>query len=412
MANRAYLFSNNYPGYQYDTDWEDCVINRTPYYDSRWYIPFSWFFFFLPSAIKLVDTSYGESTWKEVKFITQKDSAIRTFAERRPLLYSVAGSQYDCETIIGRLVETLADRRGKYLRLDPGSVLGGISEPDDQNISHSVRILEEIAKQNATAESIKSAISYYSMFDYKDGHDFEMQCTGVTYSFIDWLVPWSRDNPPISDKEMRIGFEHCISPKQVAARRRSDDFVLIHRRMNKGLAVAPGIDSEISDGAAQVTHYAGLDEWIERCMIPDHLQFCKNDPDWAGVFHAFLRAGAFVKAEEIAALHAIGIQRVYALAKIGTAQYWDNNPNEASRLWNFAFEEAKKTGFGSSSEDCSSLLKEIAEQVAKSDDLATARNIAEFIHDTGQKLWAHKRVEEVARKFRMRERAITDHEST
>ena len=183
MANRAYLYSLDNDDYNNPENWERVSRREIPYYDSRWNIPYAWFFLFRSSDVKMIGVLSGNSYWQETKFFTDKARAINIFAERKPLLLQMAVSPFDTEVMCEQFISRIAERSGKYLCLDPSSVFDGfIPETDEENFAHCTHILEQIEAQDTTPENIKAVIGYYSKFEYEDEMSFRINTFGLTYA--------------------------------------------------------------------------------------------------------------------------------------------------------------------------------------------------------------------------------------
>jgi hypothetical protein len=133
MANLAYLYSAERPDAWHPPE------EGSDY--SRWVIPLAWFFFYRASDIAWVDATFdGTVWWKEARFSVEKDTAIKDFADRRPLLSSLIGS-YIGDQDIDRFLEDNSGRPGRYLIMDPHEVLG-----DEWDAAFFARIFEMIEK--------------------------------------------------------------------------------------------------------------------------------------------------------------------------------------------------------------------------------------------------------------------------
>jgi hypothetical protein len=148
MANRAYLFSGD------RDDPEVWHRHNDIYYDSRWTVPLSWWFFFRVPDIRLVNIQYGESSWHEVKFVADKAKALAAFAERRELLSSLTKTP-DGEEVITHFLDTVRAWPGTYLLMDPEEAFTGGGEPEEGHQLRCVRIL-------AALEDVAEALSPYS----------------------------------------------------------------------------------------------------------------------------------------------------------------------------------------------------------------------------------------------------------
>jgi len=184
MANRAYLYSLDSDDYTNPANWERSIRNKLPYYDSRWNIPYAWFFLFRPTDVKMIDVFSEKSYWQEVKLFAHKATALETFAERKPLLLKIAVSPFGSEALLDHFMGTIAQRPGDCLIMDPSKVFDGfIPETDEENFAHCINLLGRIEVGNARAEDVMAAVGYYSNFSAKDEMSFRMNTIGTTY---DW----------------------------------------------------------------------------------------------------------------------------------------------------------------------------------------------------------------------------------
>lgn len=182
MANRAYLYSSDSNDYNNPDNWENLSKNGTPYYDSRWFIPYAWFFLFQPLDVKMIDIVSCGSSWQEARFFASKAIALDKFLQRQPLLLQISASPFDTETMCEKFITKLAQCSGNSLFLDPSAVFAGfVSESDDETFIHCKRILEQIEAQDVTRENIIDAIGCYSKFAFEDEISFKMNAFGATY---------------------------------------------------------------------------------------------------------------------------------------------------------------------------------------------------------------------------------------
>jgi hypothetical protein len=141
MANRAYLCSANPFEYGEEQEWPDPRVPDTPYYDSRWVIPFAWFFFFVPGDLKMVRVREMQSEWQEVKCYADKQEALQVFAHRQRTLWRLLPSQYHAAPLLARFLRNIRTHPGSQLLMDPHEVFGGfILETDEENLVHCTRI--------------------------------------------------------------------------------------------------------------------------------------------------------------------------------------------------------------------------------------------------------------------------------
>lgn len=174
MANRAYLFSS-------DRDDPEVWHRHTDiYYDSRWTVPLSWWFFFRVPDLRLVNIQYGEASWDEVKFVADKAQALAAFAERRELLSSLTKTP-DGEEIITHFLDAVRAWSGTYLLMDPEEPFTGGGEPEEGHQLRCLRILAGIDAQGAAVEDVAAALSPYSCVEFDTRDDFVEQVVGYTY---------------------------------------------------------------------------------------------------------------------------------------------------------------------------------------------------------------------------------------
>ncbi|MBI3409142.1 MAG: hypothetical protein HY040_12415 [Planctomycetes bacterium] len=173
MANRAYLYSSDRPDAWGFPD-ED-------YYDSRHTIPLAWFFFYQPGDIRIVNVHYNGSHWQEVKFSTEKESALVLFAARQPLVMSLVEGRISAETVT-TFVTTVAKRRGRFLQMNPGSVLSAMPDDDPIHAERFARILELLGRcEGSGEEAVREAIRPYVGSLDADRDRSLRQVIGYTY---------------------------------------------------------------------------------------------------------------------------------------------------------------------------------------------------------------------------------------
>ena len=175
MADRAYLYSDDRPD-----AWD---APEEGYYDSRWTIPLAWFFFFKPEDVRLIDVQYGGSQWQEVRLSAEKSSALDLFERRKPLLMSIVGHRIS-DDAVARFVSTIGGRRGRYLLIDPNSVLGGINCDFEDDRGHAERIahiLAVLGDGSCPAEAAREITGPYVKDFSPDPDGFECQVLGYTY---------------------------------------------------------------------------------------------------------------------------------------------------------------------------------------------------------------------------------------
>lgn len=133
MANRAYLFSSDLP--------DAWAFPEDRYYDSRWNIPLSWFFFYELPDIKHVRVTFMESAWDELKLASDREAAIRRFEVRRPVLEAAVGAGLPTGAI-DALVNDVRGWQGRYLLLDPEEILDDEAEKDLDLLSRILQAIE------------------------------------------------------------------------------------------------------------------------------------------------------------------------------------------------------------------------------------------------------------------------------
>jgi hypothetical protein len=182
MANRAYLYSRN----EYSLkEWDYPGVY---YYDSRHNIPVGWFFFFRGDDLRMIDvhSNVSGSHWQEVKFVANRERAIELFIQRRYLLDRLIGNQIDNEKI-SELLREISNWTGKYLLMDPVSVLGAMSHCDDDqwHADKFAQLLECIdrSENDPTLTDLVAKIESYSNL-YSDNSDkCVVNLIGCTYSW-------------------------------------------------------------------------------------------------------------------------------------------------------------------------------------------------------------------------------------
>ena len=183
MANRAYLWSHDPFEYGEEQEWPAPRVQEDiPYYDSRWVIPFAWFFFFVPSDLKMVQVRYRQSAWQEVKCYTDKQGALQVFARRQKTLWRLLPSQYNATPLLARFLRDILTRPGSQLLMDPQEIFGGfIPETEEENLLHCAKILHTLDVPDVQPAQIMATIGSYSTFTFKDADDFALQAFGYTY---------------------------------------------------------------------------------------------------------------------------------------------------------------------------------------------------------------------------------------
>jgi len=181
MANRAYLFcSDSSP--DDPLTWADLDMNEQIYFDSRHNIPLSWFFFFQPVDVKLVDRFSAQGYlkdvhyWQQPKFMADKALAFDTFRSREALLAQIVGpGLYTAayENFLPR-VHSLP---GSCLCMDPRE----IAQDDEDDFLPLKHIVELIADAATSLDTLKEALRRFSRGDYKDCDNLEVNVFGYTY---------------------------------------------------------------------------------------------------------------------------------------------------------------------------------------------------------------------------------------
>lgn len=188
MANRAYLYAR-----------EESVFRRlyeehtAPwYYDSRHYIPFSWFFFFMPEDVKLigVDVSHDPvlrslpgqpHVVEEVRLICKRPLALDRFARRRQLLEALVCPSLD-PSEISELVRRVQLWTGEYLAVNPDEVLGGGCLNSPESAVEAIRsTIDQIERGVTLLSHYQNNLGYLGL-DPIDGRDrFTINIVGCTY---------------------------------------------------------------------------------------------------------------------------------------------------------------------------------------------------------------------------------------
>ena len=183
MANRPYLFCCDSPDYLDEANWLSIFPGdpEIPYYDARWCMPYSWFFFFKPADLIMYTVAYKESEiWTEPRFFAEKSAALQLFSERRNLLEAVAKSPYSSRKAIDDLILNLSRWPGDYLYMDPTEV---IEDTDVLGQENCFRILSDIDNSETPIDAVTAALRRYCWFNYKDESDYLMQLAGTTYTW-------------------------------------------------------------------------------------------------------------------------------------------------------------------------------------------------------------------------------------
>lgn len=181
MANRAYLFSSDCNPDDSMT-WVDLDMNVQHYYDSRHRIPVSWFFFFRPDDVNLVDQFSANgylkdvSYWQEPKFMAGKQQAFDLFNQNQPLLSQIISTDFE-HPAFADFIPSLHRLSGTSLCMDPRE----IAQDNEDDLLPLRRVLELITEKNTPVETVKSALSRFCRLSYKDEDDMILNVIGYTY---------------------------------------------------------------------------------------------------------------------------------------------------------------------------------------------------------------------------------------
>jgi len=173
MANRAYLYSDDRPD-----AWER---PEEGYYDSRWTLPLAWFYFFRPEDVRLIDVQHGGSQWQEVRLSAEKGPALDLFERRKSLLMSVIGHRIGGDAI-AKFLSTVGSRPGRFLLMNPDSVLGGMGFEEDRGHAERIaRILTDLGEGTVPPDAARDATRPYVGDLAPDPDRCECQILGYTY---------------------------------------------------------------------------------------------------------------------------------------------------------------------------------------------------------------------------------------
>ncbi len=181
MANRAYLFCSD-AGPDDPCTWIDLDSDRQIYYDSRHNIPLSWFFFFQPADVKLIDKIMPQgylkdvSYWQEPKFMAGKNRALDTFRSREALLARIVGTGFYCDAY-EYFLPRIESMPGNCLCMDPAEVAQG----DEEDFAPLKHILELVADVAVPLDALKEALRGFSTVDNEDEDRFVVNTFGHTY---------------------------------------------------------------------------------------------------------------------------------------------------------------------------------------------------------------------------------------
>lgn len=153
MANRAYLYAS---------DSEDGNNWRLPedgeYFDSRWTIPFAWWFLFDPEDLKLVDFRFDAATWQSLRFVADRMTAINRIVERRQLLDPLVRKHLDLRHV-DYFIAVLSQWRSRYLLMDPDQIFDADPHNDAARIS---TVLTDLQRGTISGADVLKRLSNYS----------------------------------------------------------------------------------------------------------------------------------------------------------------------------------------------------------------------------------------------------------
>ena len=181
MANRAYLFCSDCDPNDPLT-WSELDTNGQHYYDSRHNIPLSWFFFFRPDDVKLVDVYFASkhlkdvTYWQEPKFMADKRHALEVFKQNEALLAKIVGPGLHTQAF-AKFLPFLEHLPGDCLCIDPGQVAQG----DEEDYLPLRRVVERIGDEDSSVQALQEALSRFSKLTYKDEDDARLNVIGYTY---------------------------------------------------------------------------------------------------------------------------------------------------------------------------------------------------------------------------------------
>jgi hypothetical protein len=181
MANRAYLFCSDGDPNDPQT-WANLDKNKQHYYDSRHNIPLSWFFFFQPHDVKLVDVFFANGYlkavdyWQEPKFMADKQKALEVFEQNEALLAQIVGPGL-YSAAFARFLPSLQRMPGDCLCMDPAEIAQG----DEEDYLPLKEIVELISNKDTPVQALREALNRFSMLTYKDENDASRNVIGCTY---------------------------------------------------------------------------------------------------------------------------------------------------------------------------------------------------------------------------------------
>ena len=172
MANRAYLYSANVP---------DCwdLPDDTPYYDSRWSIPICWWFLFSSTNLRLIEVSWGNDQWQEVRVVAERAPAIESFMRFRTTIDRIVEWRIKPE-LIDFFLAYLSKWDDEFLLMDPNEVLGGMSLTDAEHFARFREILDCLSVGPPDIAHFRAITEFYSPID--DSTELaEARIVGYTY---------------------------------------------------------------------------------------------------------------------------------------------------------------------------------------------------------------------------------------
>ena len=97
---------------------------------------------------------------------------------------------------------------------------------------------------------------------------------------LEWLDPWFPSSPGLENElKKEIGGSHPLFGQEaisIGRRGDCDDVLFLLPKNSQPLAVVHLTWNETTEQSLewpQTTFYSSLDDWIERCMKRDHLEF-------------------------------------------------------------------------------------------------------------------------------------------
>jgi hypothetical protein len=174
MANRAYLYSKNREEIE---GWE---IPEENYYDSRWDIPMTWFFFFCERDLWLIENQYSGEGFESLKLVAEKKSAISLLQSRRVILDKIV-KNYLPISPIDDFLEIVSKWPGNYLILDADEIFPELGITDQE---HKIKLAEIFTYLDSPCVVLSNVIEFLQFYSYissenKDG--YLANIIGVTY---------------------------------------------------------------------------------------------------------------------------------------------------------------------------------------------------------------------------------------